>query len=283
MKPLTWYCRPSTRRLQRHRRSPRTPFLTQNHGDSEPSEGGFGGASLDISHWMYSMGTRAASDAVDFPGAAGVLERGRIADDSGDALMIRATLWLRWCVVGDITLDVFDGVVGVTWRTRTASDVVSFPGVVGVSEREDVVEVVADDAGDTDDQGYALVRIARIFNTYGPRMCIDDGRVVNNFVAQALRKEPLTVYGDGKQTRSFQYVSDLVVQETIDSNAKIEFRPNTEDDPHKRKPDISKAKELLGWEPVVSLRDGLPRMVSDFRQRIFGDEKGSGATGMSSA
>ncbi|XP_042476788.1 UDP-glucuronic acid decarboxylase 2-like [Macadamia integrifolia] len=148
------------------------------------------------------------------------------------------------------------------------------------------------------------VRIARIFNTYGPRMCIDDGRVVSNFVAQALRKEPMTVYGDGKQTRSFQYVSDLVeglmrlmegehvgpfnlgnpgeftmlelaqvVQETIDPNAKIEFRPNTEDDPHKRKPDISKAKELLGWEPSISLRKGLPLMVSDFRQRIFGDHK----------
>lgn len=148
------------------------------------------------------------------------------------------------------------------------------------------------------------VRIARIFNTYGPRMCIDDGRVVSNFVAQALRKEPLTVYGDGKQTRSFQYVSDLVeglmklmegehvgpfnlgnpgeftmlelaqvVQETIDPNARIEFRPNTEDDPHKRKPDISKAKDLLGWEPTVSLRKGLPLMVSDFRQRIFGDSK----------
>lgn len=148
------------------------------------------------------------------------------------------------------------------------------------------------------------VRIARIFNTYGPRMCIDDGRVVSNFVAQALRKEPLTVYGDGKQTRSFQYVSDLVeglmrlmegehvgpfnlgnpgeftmlelakvVQDTIDPNAKIEFRANTEDDPHKRKPDISKAKQLLGWEPTVSLRDGLPRMVSDFRQRVYGDEK----------
>ncbi|KAL2540487.1 UDP-glucuronic acid decarboxylase 2 [Abeliophyllum distichum] len=148
------------------------------------------------------------------------------------------------------------------------------------------------------------VRIARIFNTYGPRMCIDDGRVVSNFVAQALRKEPLTVYGDGKQTRSFQYVSDLVeglmrlmegehvgpfnlgnpgeftmlelaqvVQETIDANAKIEFRPNTEDDPHKRKPDISKAKEMLGWEPKVPLRKGLPMMVSDFRQRIFGDHK----------
>ncbi|CAN0855734.1 UDP-glucuronic acid decarboxylase 2 [Linum grandiflorum] len=173
------------------------------------------------------------------------------------------------------------------------------------------------------------VRIARIFNTYGPRMCIDDGRVVSNFVAQALRKEPMTVYGDGKQTRSFQYVSDLVrknrfgivhcgissnmlraffvkqveglvrlmegehigpfnlgnpgeftmlqlaevVQETIDPKARIEFRPNTEDDPHKRKPDITRAKELLGWEPTVSLRKGLPMMVSDFRQRIFGEQK----------
>ncbi|XP_023901341.2 UDP-glucuronic acid decarboxylase 2 [Quercus suber] len=148
------------------------------------------------------------------------------------------------------------------------------------------------------------VRIARIFNTYGPRMCIDDGRVVSNFVAQALRKEPLTVYGDGKQTRSFQYVSDLVeglirlmegdhvgpfnlgnpseftmlelaqvVQETIDPYAKIEFRPNTEDDPHKRKPDITKARELLGWHPTVSLRNGLPLMVKDFKQRIFADKK----------
>ncbi|KAD3336627.1 hypothetical protein E3N88_32146 [Mikania micrantha] len=157
------------------------------------------------------------------------------------------------------------------------------------------------------------VRIARIFNTYGPRMCIDDGRVVSNFVAQALRKEPLTVYGDGKQTRSFQFVSDLVeglmrlmegehvgpfnlgnpgeftmlelaqvVQETIDSNAKIEFRPNTEDDPHKRKPDITKAKDLLGWEPKVPLRKGLPMMVSDFRQRIFGDHKDNGVTSTSS-
>ncbi|KAL5561454.1 hypothetical protein UlMin_031201, partial [Ulmus minor] len=152
------------------------------------------------------------------------------------------------------------------------------------------------------------VRIARIFNTYGPRMCIDDGRVVSNFVAQALRKEPMTVYGDGKQTRSFQFVSDLVeglmrlmegehvgpfnlgnpgeftmlelakvVQETIDPDAKIEYRQNTEDDPHKRKPDITKAKELLGWEPKVSLHKGLPMMVKDFRQRIFGDHKQSGA------
>ncbi|XP_076908602.1 UDP-glucuronic acid decarboxylase 2-like [Bidens hawaiensis] len=152
------------------------------------------------------------------------------------------------------------------------------------------------------------VRIARIFNTYGPRMCLDDGRVVSNFVAQALRKEPMTVYGDGMQTRSFQYVSDLVeglmrlmegehigpfnlgnpseftmlelakvVQDTIDPSAKIEFRPNTEDDPHKRKPDISKAKELLGWHPVVTLQEGLPMMVSDFRQRIFGDLKEGGS------
>ncbi|OEL13552.1 UDP-glucuronic acid decarboxylase 2 [Dichanthelium oligosanthes] len=152
------------------------------------------------------------------------------------------------------------------------------------------------------------VRIARIFNTYGPRMCIDDGRVVSNFVAQALRKEPLTVYGDGKQTRSFQYVSDLVeglmklmegehvgpfnlgnpgeftmlelakvVQDTIDPNARIEFRPNTADDPHKRKPDISRAKELLGWEPKISLKKGLPLMVQDFRNRIFGDQKDANA------
>ncbi|XP_023524503.1 UDP-glucuronic acid decarboxylase 2-like [Cucurbita pepo subsp. pepo] len=158
------------------------------------------------------------------------------------------------------------------------------------------------------------VRIARIFNTYGPRMCIDDGRVVSNFVAQALRKEPLTVYGDGKQTRSFQYVSDLVeglmrlmegehigpfnlgnpgeftmlelakvVQETIDPDAKIEYRPNTEDDPHKRKPDITKAKDLLGWEPKVSLQKGLPLMVSDFRQRIFGDHKDSSGSAKTAA
>ncbi|CAH9129777.1 unnamed protein product [Cuscuta epithymum] len=156
------------------------------------------------------------------------------------------------------------------------------------------------------------VRIARIFNTYGPRMCLDDGRVVSNFVAQALRKEPLTVYGDGKQTRSFQYVSDLVeglirlmegdhvgpfnlgnpgeftmlelakvVQDTIDPNAKIEFRANTEDDPHKRKPDITRAKQLLGWEPTVSLRDGLPLMVSDFRKRILGAGESAAADGKS--
>ncbi|CAN8254634.1 unnamed protein product [Cochlearia groenlandica] len=151
------------------------------------------------------------------------------------------------------------------------------------------------------------VRIARIFNTYGPRMCLDDGRVVSNFVAQTIRKHPMTVYGDGKQTRSFQYVSDLVeglvalmesdhvgpfnlgnpgeftmlelaevVKEVIDTSATIEFKPNTADDPHKRKPDISKAKELLNWEPKISLREGLPRMVSDFRNRILNEDEGKG-------
>ncbi|MBA0706818.1 hypothetical protein Golax_018904 [Gossypium laxum] len=152
------------------------------------------------------------------------------------------------------------------------------------------------------------VRIARIFNTYGPRMCLDDGRVVSNFVAQAIRKQPMSVYGDGKQTRSFQYVSDLVdglvalmegehigpfnlgnpgeftmlelaevVKDTIDPSATIEYKPNTADDPHMRKPDISKAKELLNWEPKIPLREGLPLMVNDFRNRILNEDEGKGA------
>ncbi|KAJ9540542.1 hypothetical protein OSB04_027048 [Centaurea solstitialis] len=151
------------------------------------------------------------------------------------------------------------------------------------------------------------VRIARIFNTYGPRMCLDDGRVVSNFVAQAIRKQPMTVYGDGKQTRSFQYVSDLVdglmalmegehigpfnlgnpgeftmlelaqvVKETIDPSATIEFKENTADDPQKRKPDISKAKSMLNWEPKITLREGLPRMAADFRNRILNEDEGKG-------
>lgn len=151
------------------------------------------------------------------------------------------------------------------------------------------------------------VRIARIFNTYGPRMCLDDGRVVSNFVAQAIRKQPMTVYGDGKQTRSFQYVSDLVdglmalmegehigpfnlgnpgeftmlelaqvVKETIDPSATIEFKENTADDPQKRKPDISKAKSFLNWEPKITLREGLPRMAADFRNRILNEDEGKG-------
>ncbi|KAH9609772.1 hypothetical protein KSS87_012762 [Heliosperma pusillum] len=119
------------------------------------------------------------------------------------------------------------------------------------------------------------IRVARIFNTYGPRMNIDDGRVVSNFIAQALRDEPLTVQNPGTQTRSFCYVSDMVdglirLMEgehtgPINIGNPVE---NTPDDPRQRKPDISKAMELLGWEPKVKLREGLPLMEEDFRLRL---------------
>ncbi|GFZ14900.1 UDP-XYL synthase 5 [Actinidia rufa] len=143
------------------------------------------------------------------------------------------------------------------------------------------------------------IRIARIFNTYGPRMNIDDGRVVSNFIAQAIRDEPLTVQLPGTQTRSFCYVSDMVdglvrlmegentgpinignpgeftmvelaetVKELINPNVKIISVENTPDDPRQRKPDITKARELLGWEPKIKLRDGVPLMEEDFRQRL---------------
>jgi dTDP-glucose 4,6-dehydratase len=138
--------------------------------------------------------------------------------------------------------------------------------------------------------------IARIFNTYGPRMALNDGRVVPAFLDQALRGEPLTVYGDGLQTRSFCYVADLVeglvrlgsseehepvnlgnpveltilefadrIRHLMGSNLEIVFRPLPEDDPRKRRPDISKAKRILGWEPKVSLEDGLRETVAYFR------------------
>ena len=147
------------------------------------------------------------------------------------------------------------------------------------------------------------IRVARIFNTYGPRMALDDGRVVSNFVSQALRGEPMTVYGDGSQTRSFQYVSDLVmglvslmegshtgpfnignpheftmlelaqhVKEVVNPKAVIVYRENTADDPSRRKPDITKAETQLGWTPKVELREGLSLMVSDFRARLLGGE-----------
>ncbi|KAF2604515.1 hypothetical protein F2Q70_00028044 [Brassica cretica] len=143
------------------------------------------------------------------------------------------------------------------------------------------------------------IRIARIFNTYGPRMNIDDGRVVSNFIAQALRGEALTVQKPGTQTRSFCYVSDMVdglmrlmegdqtgpinignpgeftmvelaetVKELIKPDVEIKMVENTPDDPRQRKPDISKAKEVLGWEPKVKLREGLPLMEEDFRLRL---------------
>ncbi len=142
-------------------------------------------------------------------------------------------------------------------------------------------------------------RIVRIFNTYGPRMDPDDGRVVSNFVVQALRSRPLTVYGDGSQTRSFQYVDDLVegvvrlmesdvrgpvnignpseytvlelarlVQELTDTDSPIEFRPLPSDDPKLRRPDISLAKAVLGWEPVVPVAVGLERTIAHFRAEL---------------
>jgi len=139
-------------------------------------------------------------------------------------------------------------------------------------------------------------RIVRIFNTHGPRMRLNDGRVVPNFIAQALRGEAMTVYGDGSQTRSFCYVSDLVegivrllrsdhsgpvncgnplevsilefarkIKALTGSKSEIVFRPLPEDDPKVRQPDISLARRLLGWEPVVSLEDGLRKTIDYFR------------------
>ncbi|KAH7387249.1 hypothetical protein KP509_16G012500 [Ceratopteris richardii] len=143
------------------------------------------------------------------------------------------------------------------------------------------------------------IRVARIFNTYGPRMNIDDGRVVSNFIAQALRGEEMTVQVPGTQTRSFCYVSDMVdglirlmegndtgpinlgnpgeftmlelaarVKELVVPSASWRMVDNTPDDPRKRKPDISKAKAILGWEPKVTLREGLPLMAADFQERL---------------
>ncbi len=143
------------------------------------------------------------------------------------------------------------------------------------------------------------IKVARIFNTYGPRMHPNDGRVVSNFILQALRHQPITVYGDGGQTRSFCYVDDLIeglvglmntpdsvtgpvnlgnphevsvlelaelIISLTNSRSEINFKPLPQDDPRRRCPDISLAKELLRWEPKVSLREGLLRTIEYFDQ-----------------
>ena len=143
------------------------------------------------------------------------------------------------------------------------------------------------------------IKVARIFNTYGPRMHPDDGRVVSNFIVQALRAEPLTVFGDGSQTRSFCYVDDLVeglirlmesrtdftgpvnlgnpgefsmlelateVIEQTGSRSTTELKPLPQDDPQQRRPDIDLAKNELGWEPAIPLADGLARTIDYFRR-----------------
>jgi UDP-glucuronate decarboxylase len=144
------------------------------------------------------------------------------------------------------------------------------------------------------------IRIARIFNTYGPRMLENDGRVVSNFIVQALRGEPLTLYGEGQQTRSFCYVDDLIeglirlmnaenlhdpvnlgnpgeftikqlaeeVIKACESKSGFTYLPLPADDPRQRKPDITRAQNLLRWNPKISLREGLKKTVEDFKSRV---------------
>jgi UDP-glucuronate decarboxylase len=148
-------------------------------------------------------------------------------------------------------------------------------------------------------QNKVNIRVVRIFNTYGPRMHPNDGRVISNFIMQALRNEPITIFGDGLQTRSFCYVDDMVegmvrmmnggddfvgpvnlgnpgeysmleLAETIvrltKSKSRVEFKPSPMDDPRRRQPDISLAKAKLGWEPVVQLPEGLEKTIAYFRE-----------------
>jgi len=146
------------------------------------------------------------------------------------------------------------------------------------------------------------IRIARIFNTYGPRMLENDGRVVSNFIVQALRSQPLTLYGEGQQTRSFCYVDDLVeglirlmnaegvhepvnlgnpgeftilqlaeeVIKVCDSKSTFTYLPLPADDPRQRKPNITRAQTVLGWNPTIPLREGLIKTVEDFKTRVLG-------------
>ena len=150
------------------------------------------------------------------------------------------------------------------------------------------------------------IRIVRIFNTYGPRMAVNDGRVVSNFIVQALRNQPITIYGEGQQTRSFCYVSDLIegiwrlmntegltgpvnignpeeftIRELADivvsltgSRSEIIHRPLPQDDPIQRQPDISLATEKLGWQPAVPLKEGLVTTIEYFEQLLSDDQQG---------
>jgi dTDP-glucose 4,6-dehydratase len=143
-------------------------------------------------------------------------------------------------------------------------------------------------------------RLIRIFNTYGSRMRLKDGRVIPNFVYQVLMNKPITIYGDGKQTRSFCYIDDLIagitgmmemedyhlpvnlgnpveftiiqlaeiIQKIIGKSVKMKFLPALEDDPKRRRPDISKARKLLGWQPKVQLEEGLKKTIDYFREKI---------------
>ncbi|RMF21471.1 MAG: SDR family oxidoreductase [Cyanobacteria bacterium J083] len=148
-------------------------------------------------------------------------------------------------------------------------------------------------------ENHVDIRVARIFNTYGPRMLENDGRVVSNFIVQALKGVPLTVYGDGSQTRSFCYVSDLVeglmrlmngdfigpvnlgnpgeytilelaktIQKMVNPEAEVAFKPLPQDDPKQRQPDITRAKTYLGWEPTIPLEKGLTMTIEDFQARL---------------
>jgi len=153
-------------------------------------------------------------------------------------------------------------------------------------------------------QNHVDTRIARIFNTYGPRMLENDGRVVSNFIVQALRAEPLTLYGKGDQTRSFCYVDDLVealirlmnvadvhqpvnlgnpgeftikelaeeVVRVCESSSGVKYLPLPQDDPKQRKPDISRAQTLLDWNPTITLQEGLKKTVAYFKDKVMSDE-----------
>lgn len=145
------------------------------------------------------------------------------------------------------------------------------------------------------------IKVARIFNTYGPRMDLDDGRVVSNFIVQALKNEPVTLYGNGTQTRSFCFVSDLIegltsllfsssevvgpinlgnpheysmlelaqlIIKKANSNSEVVYRELPLDDPQQRKPDIEKARKYLNWSPSVSLQDGIDLSIPDFQRRL---------------